>query len=92
MTVTVTLTVTPTAPKSGDSVTATYAVTGNDPIPPVSAQVSGVATVGGQPIDVTTTLTIPGVPAQPVTYAMPTCDGLTFAVTKDPAVFTAVVP
>lgn len=92
MAVTATLTVTPAAPGHGDTVTATYSVAGNDAGPPQSGMVSGVVTVGGMTLQVSTTVTLPGTPAQPVTYAIPTCPGLTFTATANPAVFTAVVP
>ena len=92
MTVSASLTVTPSAPDHGDTVTATYAVIGNDPVPPFQASVSGEVVVGGQELDVATTLTMPGAPAKPVSYNVPTCPGLTFASTVDPAVYTAVVP
>lgn len=92
MAVTVTLTVTPAAPAHGATVTATYAVTGNDPGPAQSGTVSGKVTVGGTDIQVATTVTLPGTPALPVTYAVPACPGLTFAPTPNPAAFTAVVP
>jgi hypothetical protein len=86
------LTVAPDAPNSGDTVTATYAITGNDPVASTSATVSGVATVGGVDYVASTTITLPGVPALPESFAVPTCLGLTFAATADPAVFTALVP
>lgn len=92
MTITATITVSPAAPKSADTVTATYTVTGNDPVAPTSTQVSGVAHVGDQDIDVTTTITLPGVPSLPETFTAPTCDGLTFEATDQPNVFTALVP
>lgn len=95
MAITATLTVTPAAPNHGDTVTAVYAVQGNDPIPSQSATVSGVATVGGTGYDVSTMVTLPGTPALPESFAVPTCTGLTFTVSSgDPtgATFTAVVP
>ncbi len=92
MAVTVTLSVAPASPNHGDTVTATYAVSGNDPVPGPSATVSGDVTVGGTPFHVTTTITAPGTAALPVSYSVPTCPGLTFSPTANPAVFTAVVP
>jgi hypothetical protein len=95
MTIAAGLTVTPSAPAHGAVVTAVYAVTGNNPILPQSVTVSGDANVGGTDFAVSTTITLPGDPAEPVTYAVPTCPGLTFAVSpSDPtgATFTATVP
>lgn len=95
MAITAMLTVTPVAPNHGDTVTAVYTVQGNDPTAPQSALVSGAATVAGTVLDVTTTVTLPGTAAEPETFAVPTCPGLTFAVSPaDPtgATFTALVP
>jgi len=82
----------PSAPAHGDTITVTYTVTGNDPVDPSAAQVTGRVVVGGTPFDVFTSITLPGTPAATVTYAVPACPGLTFVATADPAVFTAVVP
>lgn len=82
----------PLAPAHGDTLTVTYTVTGNDPIDPSSAQVTGRVVVDGIPYDVSTSITKPGTPAAAVSYAIPACPGLTFAATADPATFTAVVP
>jgi hypothetical protein len=95
MSITASLTVTPVAPNHGDTVTAVYGVQGNDPVPPQAAAVTGIVTVGGAPVDVTTTLTMPGQPAEPVSYAAPVCAGLSFSQSPaDPtgATWTAVVP
>lgn len=92
MTVTATLTVTPASPAHGNTVTATYAVSGNDPVPPVTETVSGDATIGGNVIHVTTSLTLPGTPAAAQSFAVPTAAGLTFTATANPLVFTALVP
>lgn len=93
MAISASLTVTPSAPDHGDTITAVYSVTGNDPVPPSQATVSGRGlVVGSQEFDVNTTITMPGTPAASVGYAIPTCPGLTFTATDDPAVFTAVVP
>ena len=86
------LTVAPSTPDHGDTVTATYTITGNDPIPPTGATVTGEVVVAGTEYDVSTTITLPGTPAPVPEYEVPTCPGLTFAGTDDPAVFTAVVP
>lgn len=95
MSITVSLTVTPTAPNHGDTVTAVYSVQGNNAVAPQSAAVSGVAAVGGQEYTVTTTMTLPGTAALPEQFAVPACPGLTFTQSAaDPtgATFTAVVP
>jgi hypothetical protein len=92
MAISASLVVTPSAPGHGDTITAQYVVTGNDPVPPSAATISGEVVVAGTEFDVSTTITLPGTPAGPVEYAVPVCEGLTFAVTEDPAVFTAVVP
>jgi hypothetical protein len=95
MAIAASLSVTPAVPAHGAIVTAVYTVTGNAPGPVQSATVTGSATVGGQPFSVSTTVTMPGTDAQPVSYAVPSCPGLTFTVSPaDPsgATFTAVVP
>lgn len=92
MAVAASLTVSPAAPAHGQTVTATYAVSGNNPVAPTVAAVTGDANVGGQDLIVTTTLTLPGTPAAVETFAVPTCPGLTFTATADPHVFTALVP
>ena len=86
------ITVIPSAPGHGDIVTATYSVSGNDASLPSQATVAGQVVVGGQEFDVSTSIMLPGAPAEDVTYAVPTCPGLTFVATDSPAVFTAVVP
>jgi hypothetical protein len=83
---------TPSAPNHGDTITVIYSVTGNDPVDPSSASITGRVVVAGIPYDVATSVTLPGTPAGTVTYAVPACSGLTFAATADPATFTAVVP
>lgn len=92
MAISATLTVTPAAPNHGDTVTAVYAVQGNDPSAPSVATVTGEATVGTDQLSVTTTITLPGVSALPETFAVPTCPGLTFVPTSNPTTFTALVP
>lgn len=92
MAVSATLTVSPTAPNHGDTVTATYTVSGNTGSGGGTATVSGDVNVGGVDYQLSTTLTVPGTGPLPVTYSVPTCPGLTFVVTSNPAVFTAVVP
>jgi hypothetical protein len=79
-------------PAHGDTLTVTYTVDGNDPLDPTGATISGRVVVGGVGYDVSTAITLPGTPAAAVSYSNPTCPGLTFAATADPAVFTAVVP
>lgn len=86
-----TLTLTPVAPNHGDTVTATYAVVGNDGTPPQSAQVDGAAKVGDDDLQVSVVITLPGVDAKTEEFWKPTCDGLTFVATSDPKVWTAVV-
>lgn len=82
----------PSAPQHGETITVVYEVTGNDPIDPTSAQITGRVIVGGNPLDVATAITMPGTPAQSVTYETPVCAGLTFVSTPNNAVFTAVIP
>lgn len=82
----------PSAPDHGDTLTVSYSVTGNDPVSPSTARISGTVVVGGTSYDVSTTVTLPGSPPSEVTYEVPECDGLTFAPTADEAVFSAVVP
>ena len=95
MAISAALTVSPAAPGHGTTVTAVYTVTGNDPGPPQQATVSGVATIGGNALNVTTTLELPGVKPLTELFAVPVCPGLSFA--PDPsdssgATFTALVP
>lgn len=96
--VTVSLTVLPSAPNHGDTVTATYAVVGNDGTPagpPVQGSLVGDVTVGSDVLHAVTTLTLPGTPAVPPlpeTFSVPVFSGLTFAATSAPNVFTALVP
>ncbi|HMG64281.1 MAG TPA: hypothetical protein VK599_15150 [Streptosporangiaceae bacterium] len=93
MAVTVSLTVSPAAPAHGSTVTATYAVSGNASGPGTPVTLTGEATVGGQSFPVTASFTIPSTAAAAMTFAVPTCPGLTFkASAASPAVFTAVVP
>lgn len=98
MSVTVSLAVVPSAPNHGDTVTATYAVAGNDgtpATPPIEGSLIGDVTVGTDVLHAVTTLTLPGAPAVPPlaqSYSVPTIAGLTFAATSDPKVFTALVP
>lgn len=92
MAVSVSLVISPTTtPAHGSTVTATYVVSGNTGAgTPVS--ITGTAVVGSASFPVTASFTLPGAPAAPVTYAVPTCPGLTFTPTANPAAFTAVVP
>ena len=92
MAISVAFAVTPPTPNHGDTVTATYTVSGNTGTGAHSATVSGDANVGGIDYQVSTIITLPGTGALPVTYTVPTCPGLTFAATSQPNVFTAVVP
>jgi hypothetical protein len=83
MTIAVSLKVDKPTPASGETVTASYAVTG---LSPVAGTLSGNVTIAGKTYPVTALL------GDTVTYAAPTMPGLTFKVTADPAVFTAQVP
>lgn len=92
MAISVSLTVVPAAPAHGDTVTATYVVVGNDPIPGQTLPVHGSVNIGGVDYVADGTLTAPGSPALVEQYAIPTCAGLTFVATANPRVFTAVMP
>ncbi len=92
MAISVSLSVSPAAPNHGDTVTATYTVTGNSGTAAVNASVSGSATVGSTTYPVSASVTIPAVAPLSQSFAVPACPGLTFAATANPAVFTAVVP
>lgn len=89
---TVTLTVNPPTPAHGATVTATYAVTGNEGTPAKTGVVTGSVQIGADTFNVSTTVTLPGTPGLPETFSTPTCPGITFAPTGDPRVFTALVP
>ena len=83
---------TPNAPDHGDMLTVAYTVTGNDPTAPSTARISGAVVVGGQRLDLSTSVTLPGTPAASVTFEVPECEGLTFTVKPDDASeFTAPV-
>jgi hypothetical protein len=92
MAVTVTLSVSPSSPNHGDTVTAAYSVQGNASGPGTPVTIAATATVGGQSFPVTTSFTLPGTPAAAVTYAVPACPGLTFRQGSASNVFTALVP
>jgi len=94
MAISCSLSATPAAPAHGSTLTATYTVTGNDPVNPSSATISGRVVVGGTAYDVSTSVTLPGTPAASVSYVVPVSSdpSLIFAATADPAVFTAPVP
>lgn len=92
MAVTVELVLDNDAPAHGDVVTATYVVTGNDSAPARDTEAAGNANIGGDNYPDTTPITLPGTPALPQVFDTPTCLGLTFVPTANPAVFTAVVP
>lgn len=91
MPITARLVVTPAAPKHGDTVTARIEVLGNDGAPPQEAVLAGAAVIGGQEIDVTTTLTLPAVPPLPEAFSKVSGAGLTWVDTDEPNVWTAVV-
>lgn len=80
------------APGHGDVVTATYIVTGNDGAPAQDTEADGNANIGGENYPDSAPITLPGTPALPQVFDTPTCLGLTFVPTANPAVFTAVVP
>jgi hypothetical protein len=92
------LTVSNDHPAHGETITFTYAVTGNTGTPailPAADSVTGIAHVGAQDLAVSTTVMIPGspaVPPLPETYTTPAGPPLVITATADPHVFTAVVP
>jgi hypothetical protein len=93
MAVTVALTVSPSAPASGQTITLTYVVSGNAGTPAGTVTVTGSAKVGSATYPVSGTLTLAGAPAAAEAFAVPTCPGLTFKVSPaSPNVFTAVTP
>lgn len=92
MAISVSLDVEPQAPNHGDTVTATYTVTGNDTTPATPETVTGDANVGGTDFPVTASVTLPGTSALAETFTVPTASGLTFTATAQPNVFTAIVP
>lgn len=95
MTITASIAVSPSAPAAGAVVTATYTVEGNSAgASQTLALTDGTAVLGGTTYTgVTGSFILPGAPAEPVGYAVPTCPGLTFEVSaSNPAVFTATAP
>lgn len=90
--VSVTLAVTPSAPAHGDTVTAVYTVTGNDPGGTTVGSVTGDAVIGGTDYKVSAVISLPGAAALPESFQVPACPGLAFKATAQPNVFTAVVP
>ena len=92
MAVAVTLTLDNPTPNHGDTVTATYAVSGNTAVDAHDTAVDGDATIGTTDFPVTATVTIPATVVESETFAVPVCAELTFVATADPAVFTALVP
>lgn len=92
MTISVALAVSPAAPAHGATVTAAYTVSGNSSGAGAPVSLTGTATVGSSSFPVTASFTLPGAPVLAETFAVPTCPGLTFKATANPAVFTAVVP
>ena len=79
-------------PAHGDTVTLTYAVSGNTGSGAQQITVTGNVNVGGVNYPVTVPLTLPATAGLPVTYSTPTAPGLTFQTTGNPAVFTALIP
>lgn len=86
-------------PAHGDTITATFTVTGNDGTPagePTSQTLDGEALLDGQPVHVFQVITLPGTPEVgpvPVEFVSVTLQGLTFtATTPTGDVWTAVVP
>ena len=94
MAVSASLAAAPSAPAHGATLTASYTVTGNDPVDPSQATITGRVVVGCTAYDVSTTVTLPGTPAAAVSYIVPVSSdpSLIFSATADPAVFTAPVP
>ncbi len=90
--VSVSLSVSPSAPNHGDTVTAAYTVTGNDPGGATVGTVNGDVVIGGTDYKVSATVSLPGTPALAESFQVPVCPGLTFKATAQPNVFTAVVP
>lgn len=93
--VSVTLTVSPAPPAVaavGTVVTAAYTVAGAASGSAQTLAFSGSATLNGVSFPgVTGSFSLPGgTPAE--TFAVPTCPGLTFSATANPAVFAATVP
>jgi len=80
------------APDHGATITVTYEVTGNVAIPPEGATIRGGVIVGGEPFELSASMVKPGTPAATEEFQLPTCEGLTFAATGDPHIWTAVVP
>lgn len=87
-----TLTLSPTNPTVGQTVTATYALTGADDVPAStrSFPVGGAVELDGSPLTVSVTLSVttPAVTHTRV-FQAPTAPGLTFTATSDPKVWTA---
>jgi hypothetical protein len=83
---TLTLTLSPSNPAPGATVTATYAVTGA-PADRVLT-VNGDATLDGAPMTATGTFTL----THTTTFSAPTAAGMTFVATADPKVWTATAP
>lgn len=92
MAISVTLVPSSEMPNHGDTLTVTYVVQGNSSGPGTPVTLSGEITVGTTQYPITASLQLPGTPALAETFEVPTCPGLTFQATANPAVFTAVVP
>ena len=88
MTISASITVSPSSPAPGAVVTAAYSVSGLSAGTPSKLETE--ATIGGSEYEVTETFTPVGTAA--VTYAVPACAGLTFTATATGGVFTATVP
>ncbi len=92
MAITASLSVSPSAPAAGAVVTAAYSVSGAAGTSHTIA-FSGTVTVDGTSYPESTgSLTVPGAPAEAVTYAVPACPGLSFTAAATPGTFTATVP
>jgi len=92
MTVSLSLAVVPAAPARGGVITATYTVAGAAPGAALTIAFKGDVTVNGTDYPgASGSLTLPAA-ASAVSYAVPTCPGLTFKAGSSPNVFTATVP
>lgn len=93
MTVSASLSVVPSAPAAGAVITATYSVSG---VPGAAAEVitfSGDMTIAGTSYTgVTGSFSLPAAPSAAVSFAVPSCPGLSFAAAAAQGTFTATVP
>jgi hypothetical protein len=92
MAVSVSLSVSPNSPASGQTITATYVVSGNGGSAAGSATLTGSVKIGGTTYPCTAELTLGATPAAAETFAVPTAPGLAFTKTPAANVFTAVAP